>query len=68
MLQITERKMVASAEVVKQMLKYCAVDPGAKITISVEHDDGNKATAELYDHAALVQSLIEALEYFASEL
>lgn len=68
MSQITDRKMAASAALVKQMLNYCAIDPGAKVTISVEHDNGQKVAAELFDHAALVQSLIDAIDYFIDEL
>lgn len=61
-------RMICEAELVKQMLQYCMMQHGAKITISVEHDDGHKATARLYDHAALVQSLHDSLEYFQSEM
>ena len=61
-------QMLAETELLKQLLSYCAVRQGATITITIEHDDGHKATARLYDHAALVQSLHETLEYFQSEL
>lgn len=61
------KRMLCQTEMVKQLLNYCAFQHGAKITIVVEHDQGHKATAELYDHAALVQSLYESLEYFQSE-
>lgn len=63
-----DRRQVAEAEVVKQLLIYCGVTCGAKVTISVEHDDGHKATLTTFDHAALVSSLIDALEYFQSEM
>ena len=56
------------AERIKQLLTCCMMNPGAKITITVEHDNGRKATADLYDHAALTQSLYDTLEYFQSEL
>lgn len=62
------RKLLMQAEIVLQHLEYCMVQPGASITITVEHDEGHKATAKLYDHAALVQSLVDALKYFQSEL
>lgn len=61
-------KMIAQAEAVKQLLDYCAILPGAKITITVEHDHGQRATAELYDLAALVQELWRTLDYFISEM
>lgn len=63
-----DSRMVAEAEMVKQLLNFCSIMPGAKITISVEHDSGQKATAALYDHAALVQSLHDTLAYFQSEM
>ena len=62
------KRMLFQAEAVKQLLVYCVYQPGAKITISIDHDQGHKATAELYDLAALAQSLYESLEYFQSEL
>lgn len=61
-------KQILQAEMVKQLLSYCTVAPGANITITISHDHGQIATAQLYDHAALVQGLIEALEYFQSEV
>lgn len=63
-----DTRVVAEAELVKHMLNFCFVQHGATITITVEHDDGHKATAKLYDHAALIQGLYNALEYFQSEL
>lgn len=63
-----EGRMIAQTEMVKQLLEYCSVQPGAKIQIKVEHHDGQVAIANLYDLAALVQSLYDALEYFQSEL
>lgn len=56
------------AEGIKQILMHCMETHGAKITITVEHDDGTSATADLYDHAALTQSLYDSLDYFQSEL
>lgn len=61
-------RQVSEAEFVKQLLTYCSFRPGADITIQVKHSDGHCAVAHLYDHAALVQSLYEALEYFQSEM
>lgn len=63
-----DRRMAAEAELVKHLLDFCSVHNGANITIIIEHDNGCKAVAHLYDHAALVQSLHEALSYFQSEL
>lgn len=54
-------RMIAEAELVKGLLNYCAVKYGAKIIITVEHDDGHKAIANLYDDAAFVQALYDAL-------
>ena len=62
------KRMLVQAEAVKQLLNYCAFQPDAKITVTVEHAHGHKAVAELYDQAALVQSLYQTLEYFQSEL
>jgi hypothetical protein len=64
----TDGKHLLQAELLKQILEYCSIAPGADITITVTHAHGQKVTADLYDHAALVQGLIEALEYFQSEI
>lgn len=56
------------AEAVKQLLYYCIEHPGASIEINISLDSGQKTTANLFDHAALVQGLIDALDYFQSEL
>lgn len=61
-------RMLAEAELVKHLLNFCSVWPGAKITITVEHDNGHKAVAQLYDHAALVQELHDALSYFQTQM
>lgn len=56
------------AETIKRILNACMADPGdtsIKITIN---RDGMEVTADLYDHAALVTSLYDALDYFQSEL
>lgn len=66
-LSAEEKTRVRQAEAIKQLLEYCTVNQGAKITITVTHDNGLEATANLYDHAALVQGLWEALDYFQSE-
>ena len=42
-------------------------EPNASIKISIERE-GKTTTADLYDHAALVTSLYDTLEYFKSEL
>ena len=65
---IHEERMAAEAEIVKHLLDFCSVHSGAKITISVEHDNGHKAVLRAYDHAALVQGLYDTLDYFQSEL
>lgn len=49
-------------------LDICCLDHYADITIIVEHTNGTKVVADLYTHAALVQGLKDALEYFKSEL
>lgn len=61
-------KMWREAERLKRVLTDCMVSPGdTSIKITVER--ANKtATASLYDHAALVQGLYDALDYFQSEL
>lgn len=56
------------AEDIKQILECSMASHGAKITITVARDSGTTVTAELYDHAALVQGLWDALDYFQSEL
>lgn len=61
-------KLYKQAEDVKQQLECCMDATGAKITITVARDSGTTVTAELYDHAALVQGLWDALDYFQSEL
>ena len=62
-------RMVCEAEFVKQALYFCSYHPGADITITVENPScGLKATAHLYDHAALVTSLVETLTYFQDEM
>ena len=58
---------IAQAEAIKQALVYCSYKPGATIRLEVTHDDGTIAAANLYDHAALVDGLYKALEYFQSE-
>ena len=57
-----------SAEFVKRMLYSCMDAPGATITIAIKKDNGEESSAELYDHAALVQGLIDALDYFQDEI
>lgn len=61
-------RMLIEAEQLKLMLDYCIVSPGATISVTIEHDSGAKSTAKLYDLAAFVTSLYDALEYFQSEL
>ena len=61
-------RMLMEAELVKTLLNHCYTTHGAKITIKVEHDDGHIATANLYDHAALIEPLMLALINFQQEL
>lgn len=61
-------RVIAEAELVKHMLNFCYAQHGATITITIEHANGHKATAKLYDHAALIQGLYDALVAFQSEL
>ena len=61
-------KLWEAADEVKQMLIDCANDPGATIQIVVKRDNGLESSAELYDHAALVQGLVDALDYFQDEI
>ena len=63
----TYRK-VLEVNILLSILDYCTERHGADITITIAHDDGIVATAHLYDHAALVQGLQDALKYFQSEL
>lgn len=64
-----ERNMsTAEVDLVLHLLDFCSVHPGAKIIITVEHDNGCRATANLYDHAALNQGLCEALNYYQTQL
>ena len=65
---LTIGRMLSEAEDVKQHLINCVNNPGANISIIVTSDDGKTTSAGLYDHAALVQSLIDALAYFQSEI
>lgn len=69
-LHLSEEELIMRAEIalVKNMLLFCMSKQGAKITITVDHDCGNKVTANLYDHAALVQGLYDTLEYLETEL
>lgn len=67
-LPANERKMMRQVEAVKDMLNYCIERNGATIKVTVTHDNGLTASATLYDHAALVQGLLDALNYFQSEL
>lgn len=63
----TYRK-VLEVNVLLSILDYCTECQGAEINITIAHDKGFVATAHLYDHAALVQGLQDALKYFQSEL
>lgn len=60
--------MVQQLKMVKEMLVYCMHKPEATITIEVKHTDGSCARVEAYDHAAFVQGLYDAIEYFISEI
>ena len=61
-------RMLMEVELVKTLLNHCYTTHGAKIKIVVEHDDGHVATANLYDHAALIEPLMLALINFQQEL
>lgn len=63
-----EQLMIEQAEACRQLLDHCMTAPGADITIQIKHTDGQQAVAELYDHAALVQSLWLALKEFIEEI
>lgn len=56
------------AEKIKKVLNDCMENPGDTTIKIVVERDGKTTTADLYDHAALVTSLYESLEYFQSEL
>lgn len=60
--------MISQTKRLQSLLNHCCVDPGADIYITVKHSDGRQAGVKLYDHAALVQELHNALDYFLSEL
>lgn len=66
-LSAEDKTRVHQAEAVKQLLELCAQQAGAEVQITVRHDNGLVATANLYDHAALVQGLWDALDYYQSE-
>ena len=59
--------MLKQADDVKRLLKHCMTDCGATVTIAVAHDCGQSAIANLYDNAALVQSLYDALSEFIED-
>lgn len=61
-------RMVTQVDMALLALDYCCLDHSAKITLIVEHTNGTKVVADLYTHAALVQGLKDALDYFKSEL
>ena len=61
-------RMLMEVELVKTLLNHCYTTHGAKVKIVVEHDDGHVATANLYDHAALIEPLMLALINFQQEL
>lgn len=63
-----ELRMWYQINTVKALLSYCDLVHGATIRISVSHDGGDQAAANLCDHAALNSALVDALEYFQSEL
>lgn len=63
-----DKRMIKESREVMSMLEYCMNEPDADISISVKHKNGKSATANLYDHAALVQGLYSALQYFIEEM
>lgn len=63
-----DKRMIKESREVMSMLEYCMNEPDADISISVKHKNGKHTTANLYDHAALVQELYSALKYFIEEM
>lgn len=61
-------KMIAEAEAVKNALLETISNPGADIAITVTKKSGEKVTANLFDHLAFVEVLIESLDEFVNEL
>lgn len=55
-------RMQHEIDLVKALLEYCSMHPGADITIKISHDHGHKASAHVYDEAAFSQSLYDALD------
>ena len=47
-------------------LELCSLDPGADIKVSITRH-GETKEYELYDHAALVQGLLDAVGYFMTQ-
>lgn len=62
----TEINYIKVATALKQELAKSFDECGAEIVITV-HRDGYRAEYPLYDHAALVDGLIAALDYFIDE-
>ena len=60
--------MTSQTKRLQSLLNHCCIDPGADIYITVKHSNGRSVGVKLYDHAALVQELYNALDYFLSEL
>ena len=54
------------AEKLYEELERCCNEPGADIKIAVTRK-GITTEYPLYDHAALTQGLMEAIDYFISE-
>ena len=66
-LEFEQFNQILDVEMLMQVLTYCSWNSGADITIQIKHSNGLTASAKLYDHAALVTGLHNALEYFMSE-
>ena len=62
LLMVTEVKMALLA------LDYCCLDHDADISLVINHTSGTRVITNMYAHAALIHGLMDALEYFLSEL
>ena len=66
--EASEDHMISQAKRLRSLLEYCCNDPGADVYISVSHYNGRHAGVKVYDHAALVQGLMDTIDYFLTEL
>ena len=63
-----ELRILLKTDIMLRALDYCCIDQEANVTIIVEHTNGTRVVTDLYAHAALIQGLMDALQYFQSEL